>query len=113
VKLPAAERSRVEPAKVRDYLLSREHPVGRFKAVFFEKLGYSADPWERLEQDLRALAVTGEATLGNQTKYGQKYEVHGTLRGPSGGSASIVTVWIVRWGEDEPRFVTAFPGERI
>jgi hypothetical protein len=113
VKLPAAERARVEPAEVLDYLLSREHPVGRFKAMFFEKLGYSADAWQRLERDLRALAVTGQATLGNQTKYGQKYEVHGTLYGRSGGSASIVTAWIVRWGEDAPRFVTAFPGARI
>jgi hypothetical protein len=46
VKLPAAERALIEPAKVRDYLLSRQHPVGRFKAVLFESLGYSADAWQ-------------------------------------------------------------------
>lgn len=112
MKLPEAERARIEPAKVRDYLLSREHPVGRFKAVFFESLGYSADAWQRLEADLRVLAVGGEATLGDQTKYGQKYEVHGTLTGASGRSASVVTAWIVRWGEEAPSFVTAFPGEK-
>ena len=111
MRLPAAEQALIEPAKVRDYLLSREHPVGRFKAVFFESLGYAADAWQLLEADLRALAVAGETTVGNQTKYGQKYEVHGTLSGPS-GRAAIVTVWIVRWGEDAPRFVTAFPGEK-
>lgn len=111
MKLPTAEGVLVEPAKVRDYLLSREHPVGRYKAVFFESLGYSSDAWQQLEADLRALAVVGEATVGNQTKYGQKYEVHGTLTGPS-GRAAVVTVWIVRWGEDAPRFVTAFPGEK-
>ena len=102
----------IEPAKVRDYLLSREHPVGRFKAVFFESLGYSADAWQQLEADLRALAVVGEATLGDQTKYGQKYEVHATLSRLSGRPGSVVTAWIVRWGEDAPRFVTAFPGEK-
>jgi hypothetical protein len=113
VKLPAAERALIEPAKVRDYLLSREHPVGRFKAVFFESLGYSPDAWQRLEADLRALAVAEEAILGERTKYGQKYEVRGTLNGPSGRPASLVTAWIVRWGEDAPRFVTAFPGEKV
>jgi hypothetical protein len=112
VKLPAAESVLIEPAKVRDYLLSREHPVGRFKAVFFESLGYSADAWQKLEANLRALAVAGEAILADRTKYGQKYEVHGTLIGPSGRPASVVTVWIVRWGEEAPRFVTAFPGEK-
>ena len=97
MKLPASQRLLIEPAKVRDYLLSREHPVGRFKAVFFENLGYSADAWQRLEADLRILAVAGEATLGAQTKYGQKYEARGTLTGPSGRPVSVVTVWIVRW----------------
>ena len=112
MKLPASEKLLIEPAKVRDYLLSREHPVGRFKAVFFESLGYSAETWQALEAHLRALAVAGEATLGEQTKYGQKYEVRGTLTGSSGREVSVVTIWIVRWGEDAPRFVTAFPGEK-
>ncbi|MBI4517882.1 MAG: adhesin [Deltaproteobacteria bacterium] len=110
MNLPAAERALIEPAKVRDYLLAREHPVGRFKAMFFESLGYSAGAWQQLEADLRGLAAAGEATLGEQTKYGQKYEVHGSLSGPSGKRASVVTVWIIRWGEEAPRFVTAFPG---
>ncbi len=112
MRLPAAERAWIEPAKIRDYLLCKEHAVGRFKAIFFESLGYSTDTWHLLAADLRALALAAEATLGKQTKYGQKYEVHGTLSGPSGRSASIVTVWIVRGGEDVPRFVTALPGEK-
>lgn len=42
VKLPGAERAFIDPSKVRDYLLSESHPVGRFKAAFFIALGYSA-----------------------------------------------------------------------
>ena len=84
--------------------------MGRFKAVFFESLGYSADTWQEPEADLRALSVVGDAILGAQTKYGQKCEVHGTLSGPSSRSAPVVTIWIVRLGEDAPSFVTAFPG---
>jgi hypothetical protein len=44
MSLPNADRAIVDPAKVRDYLLS--HPVGRFKAAFFLSLGYSQDRWE-------------------------------------------------------------------
>jgi hypothetical protein len=41
VKVPGAEHAIVDAAKVRDYLLSHEHPVGRFKAVFFEAFDYT------------------------------------------------------------------------
>jgi hypothetical protein len=102
----------VEPAKVQDYLLSREHSVGRFKAAFFASLGYDAARWQELEADLRNLAQSAEARLGDRTRYGQKYEIDGTLIGPRGKSASVRTVWIVRFGEEVPRFVTAFPGGR-
>ena len=112
VRLPARERAQVEPAKVRDYLLSREHPVGRFKAAFFEALGYSANAWQRLESDIRQLATNGDASPGEQSRYGKKYEIRGALRGPSGAVAQVVTIWIVRSDEETARFVTAFPGEK-
>ena len=111
MELPGRERVWIEPAKVRDYLLSKEHAVGRFKAAFFEGLGYSAAEWTLLEFDLRQLARTGDATLGKQTKYGQHYEIRGTLRGPAGKVAQLMTIWIVPLNEDAPRFVTAYPGE--
>jgi hypothetical protein len=33
--LPGSEHAVIDAAKLRDYLLSYEHPVGRFKAAFF------------------------------------------------------------------------------
>ena len=41
MKLPNASRATIDAAKLRDYLLSPAHPVGRFKAPFFAALGYS------------------------------------------------------------------------
>ncbi len=111
MKLPAAERAIIEPAKIRDYLLSASHPVGRFKAPFFASLGYTSANWRRLDEDLRDLAISGEAELGKDSPYGQTYEVRGTLRGPSGRSGEVLTVWIILFGGDVPQFVTAFPGE--
>ncbi len=110
MKLPNAENARIEPAKIREYLLSSSHPIGRFKYGFFSRLGYTNEQWARLEADLLELAVTGEAIIGESTEYGQKYEVRGMLKGPSGRLAEVVSVWIVLAGQETPRFITAFPG---
>ncbi len=107
--LPNADRAVVEPAKVRDYLLSPEHPVGRFKAAFFRALGYTADQWEVLRADLALVAQSADATPTELGPFGQKFEVRATLTSPLGRTAKITAVWIVRTGEDVPRFVTAFP----
>ncbi len=83
MKLPAAERAVIEPAKIRNYLLSASHPVGRFKAPFFASLGYTSANWRRLEAGLRDLAVRGDAEPGWDSPYGRKYTIRGTLTGPS------------------------------
>jgi hypothetical protein len=102
----------IDRAKVRDYLLSESHPVGRFKATFFLALGYSVASWQSLAEDLKAHAMFNEAVANPSNDYGQKYEVRGRLEGPNGKAATLVSVWIVLRGENHPRFVTAFPGGR-
>lgn len=111
MKLPAADRAIIEPAKLHGYLLSPDHPVGRFKAAFFAAFGYTEAGWRDLERDLRQMARTLDAEEGHPSEYGKKYEVRGILTGPNARSAEIVTVWMVRRGERVPRFVTAYPGE--
>jgi len=112
LKLPEAERAIVDPAKLRDYLLSPSHPVGRFKEAFFRLLGYTAESWQGLEADLRKIAESGEAELWGVTEYGKKYKVNGRLRGPSGRTGYVMTVWIVPHGDEVPRLVTAYPGDQ-
>jgi hypothetical protein len=109
-KLPEADRAIIDVAKVRDYLLSPEHPVGRFKATFFASVGYVRRDWERLRQELVSVAVAGDATPGQPSAFGEKYEVRGSIMGPTGRRFAVVTVWIVLRGESVPRFVTAYPG---
>jgi hypothetical protein len=85
MKLPAAQLAIVEPAKIRDYLLSSEHPVGRYKASFFTALGYTREDWQRLEAAFLHLAASEEAAPGQASEFGEKYEVRGTIKGPSAG----------------------------
>jgi len=112
MRIPGADFAVVDPAKIRDYLLSPEHPVGRLKAVFFSALGYTRKDWRRLQHDLLVMVASEEAVLGRSSDFGQKYEVRGTIQGPSGRRAEVVTVWIILASERSPRFVTAFPGEK-
>ena len=108
--LPNAKESVIESGKIRDYLLSPSHPVGRFKSVVFTSLGYTQDEWHILRDHLLELAMTVRAKQGQRSKYGQKYEVSGQLVGPSGRAAYFTTVWLIRPEETAPRFITAYPG---
>jgi hypothetical protein len=107
--LPGVVNAVIEPRKLRDYLLSHSHPIGRTKADFFARLGYAREGWHVLAADLRKLAEEGEAIEIATTEFGMKFEVRGTLRGPSGRDAGVVSAWIILLGEDFPRFVTAYP----
>ncbi|MDZ7753983.1 MAG: adhesin [Gammaproteobacteria bacterium] len=109
--LPNTELAVIVEEKVRDYLLSDTHPLGRFKAAIFRGLGYRQSEWSRLSADLKGF-LSKEANPQESTKYGQKYEIRGRLTGPNGKSVYLVTAWIVLRGEDFPRFITAYPGER-
>ena len=70
--LPNPERAFVAPNKVRDYLLSPSHPVGRFKATVFVALGYTQENWERLRDDLLTIARTGSASTGQLAHSGRR-----------------------------------------
>ena len=109
--LPNAERAEIDAEKLRGYLLSLTHPVGRFKARFFAALGYSADDWQTLEADLRIQHLTQDAEPGKATPHGQPYTIRAILKGPNGESAPLVSVWFVRPSTEEPHFVTAYPGD--
>ncbi len=108
--LPGADHAVVEPRKLRDYLLATSHSVGRFKASFFASLGFTQDAWGVLAAGLRKHAAVGSVRASETTRFGQKYEVAGQLRGPNGKDAEVVAVWIILNGEEVPRFVTRVPG---
>ena len=109
--LPNAERAAIDAEKLRGYLLSLTHPIGRFKARFFAALGYSADDWRTLEGDLRIQHLSQDAEPGMATPHGQPYTIRAILKGPNGESAPVVSVWFVRPSIEEPHFVTAYPGD--
>jgi hypothetical protein len=109
--IPNAATAVVPDEKVRDYLLSPTRRVGRFKARFFEHLGFRRGHWREPQARIRHQALNGKVVDERVTEYGRKYVVRDVLDGPNGRWVSLASIWIVRTGETSPRFVTAYPGE--
>lgn len=111
MKLPNGEQAIIDERKVREYLLSPSHPVGRFKLKFFAGIGFGPASWRPFIATLAELAEKGEARIAEEGEFGRKYSVSGLLTGPRGRAVSVVSVWIFEHGSDKPRLVTVYPTE--
>ena len=108
MKLPRAEKVQIDARKVRGYLLSQTHPVGRFKARVFAAVGFDDTKTDAFIAELRRIAVAGEVAEVEDTEFGRKYTVAGDLKGPA-GSVQVLTVWIQEPGQADVRLVTVRP----
>jgi len=109
MKLPNRENAYIPTSKLKDYLLSETHPVGRSKAKFFRNFGFDEINVEQLEQGLLTIAQSQEVNETILTLHGAKYVIDGLLQTPIGRTVSIRTVWIIEKNRNYPRFVTAIP----
>ena len=107
-KLPNPENAIVDMRKLHDYCLSLEHPRGRHKArVFSSALDLTADDSEELRRALLSAAVSEEAVPTEEDKHGQRYMLDFQMSTET-GSATVRSGWIVRSGEDFPRFTSCW-----
>lgn len=109
MKLPNAEKAVVPQSKVLDYLLSEEHPQGRYKAVFFNQLGFERAKWQTLASALKGHAKQHDVSGLDEARFGTSYVIDGTIDCPIGVRAVIRTVWFIEDGGETPRLVTAYP----
>ncbi len=108
MKLPNGHKAVVAIEKLRDYCLNPRHPRGKHKArVLLSLLGLSAADAERLREMLLVAAQEDEAVPTNRDDYGQRYILDFSQPGTS-GNVIIRSLWIVRQGEDFPRFTTCY-----
>lgn len=111
MQLPNLDKAIVAQAKVVEYLLAVDHPVGGGKAEFFLQFGFTATEWETLAGALLEQARTHAVTSSETTVFGTKYRIDGPLACPDGRLTRIRSVWIIDNGSDVPRLVTAHPIE--
>lgn len=72
-RIPNYDKAIIDPVKLKDYVLSDIHPIGRFKAVLLQQMGYTRKGWEQFAGDIRIEHLALDAELVEKTKYGQKY----------------------------------------
>src|SRR5688572_12080713 len=94
-----ADHAIIPASKLRNYLLSRRHPVGMHKAAFFRRMGYTRRNWRAFRLALRQHLMDGEIQARADTMYGRKYIVRGIIGGADGAVAVIRSVWIIAPGE--------------
>ena len=109
--LPNKEQAIISAEKLKNYLLSDSHPIGRSKATFFKGLGFSATNVSEFDQAIRDLIQTHAVQETLSTAYGTKYIVNGILNGSAQQSHLVRTVWIVEEEGEEtyPKLVTVYP----
>jgi len=109
MKLPNRENAYIPLSKLKNYLLSETHVVGRSKAKFLRGFGFDDKNIDLLEQALLSIAQNQEVEEAVSSPHGTKYVIDGSLKTPLGSVVNIKTIWIIDKGKDRPRFVTAIP----
>jgi hypothetical protein len=107
MKLPNREESCIPLAKITEYLLNENHPIGSHKAAFFESFCFSNS--QLLVEALLNHAIEREVNKETETPFGTKYELICELKTPDNRNPCIVSVWIINNGETIPKLITAYP----
>jgi len=107
-RLPHSERAILDIRKLEDYCLNPSHPRGRHKARVFREV---LDLQRRDAIWLRDILLDGvrshQASQVSSDVWGTYWRCDvGIDR--QGKSAMVRTIWILRTGENMPRFVTCW-----
>lgn len=105
--LPNYDKAELNDKKFTDYALNPEHPVGKHKALVFDKvLGYNSSNWEELRDKIRDNLDVSDALEKEPNNHGRRFEVVMDITGPSGRTAPVTTAWIMLNSDDKPILTT-------
>ncbi|MGG1597624.1 minor capsid protein [Paenibacillus naphthalenovorans] len=94
--LPNAENATAADEKFTKYLFNPDNKKGWAKGVAFtSRLGYNADNWKELQNQVLRKARVYPSTYKRTDQYGDRYEQQMIIYGPSGKLANVVVAWIV------------------
>ena len=81
------------------------------KSGFLQRAGYTREDADQLLRDLR-LQLPLDAVPTKTNKFGQYYEIRGSLTGPNGVTLAVRTVWMTEHLSGVTKFVTLLPDKR-
>ena len=106
--LPNSARAVLDLRKIEEYCLNSAHTRGRHKArVFRDALGVSQSDARLLRDILLEGIRNHEATELGKNAWGTSWRVDIPVA-RQGKSVVVRSAWIIRPGEDVPRFVTCW-----
>ena len=106
--LPNADRAILDLRKIEDYCLNPAHPRGRHKArVFRDARGIGRGEANWLGRALLAGLQNSDAAELGRDVFGTRWRVDVPVARQN-RRVVIRTMWIVRGGEQVPRFVTCW-----
>ncbi|WP_197074544.1 minor capsid protein [Geobacillus kaustophilus] len=96
LKLPNAENATAADEKFTKYLFNPDNKKGWAKGVAFtSRLGYNADNWKELQQEIIKRAAIYPATQKGKNNFGELYEQKMILYGKNRRPANVIVGWIV------------------
>lgn len=112
MKLSNCANATVPQDKITGYLLSATHRDGRHKAAFFTSFGFTAEHWQELAAALLRHAADHEVAREEDSPFGKRYVIEGTMEAPDGRTPLLRSVWFIETDAEVPRFVAAYPLRR-
>lgn len=107
-RLPNGARAELDIRKLSDYCLNPDHPRGRHKArVFRDALGIARADAAELRADLLAAARDEIAERLDSDEWGERWRLDVAIARQR-RRAVVRTIWIMRTGEETPRFLTCW-----
>jgi hypothetical protein len=107
--LQAIDSAHVAEAKVLDYLLALDHPVGGPKARFFLNRGFNREEWAAFAAALLSHARANRIANSRTDTWGTRYTVDCSIITPDETNPCIRVVWQVTPEDPSPRLITAHP----
>lgn len=106
--LPNANRAIVDIKKLEGYCLNTSHPRGKHKAkVFKSVLGLTINDSKLLSTKLKEIILEVDSSILSEDDFGKRYFVDFKME-VNKKRAFIRSIWIIKTGEDFPRFVTCY-----
>jgi hypothetical protein len=109
MRIPENQNIIILEEKLLNYLFSNSHPIGRFKARFFESIGFNSSNIDLFMEKLITIVRENEIESIIKTKFGIKFIIDGDLISPGGKLINLRTIWIKEKDEAELKFITAYP----
>lgn len=104
-----ADRISIDPRKLTHYALNPASPVGKHKAVLFERLlGFTRENYTLLLARLEEAAMPAEVIPHDEDKHGVRYTADISVQGTEGREAVVRTGWILPHGSREAHLTTLY-----